>query len=206
MQPLSAAQHHVQSARAVVLVCPLPAGILLESTTTGTALSLFVPPIDVRGRPANPFAVVFALSLCMRLTALTSLCARAAHVACLQLTQHAPMRSWQVNGGQEQRLRRLRRAPRHERDGRTMQPWRVVQGRLAAAASVYRPLLPSSMQHVRRVCRGRAGPRTPHTLGRCRSCWAAFARLGKHVTQEGSDLRDVPNVKKWYNRRVPMLD
>ena len=166
MQPLSAAQHHVQSARAVVLVCPLPAGILLESTTTGTALSLFVPPIDVRGRPANPFAVVFALSLCMRLTALTSLCARAAHVACLQLTQHAPMRSWQVNGRQEQRLRRLRRAPRHERDGRTMPPRHAVHGRLAAATAVYRPLLSSSMRHVGSVRRGCAGSRAPHTFGR----------------------------------------
>lgn len=187
-------------------MCPLPAGILLESMTTGTHLSLFLAPVNVRGRPANPFALVFARSLCVRLTALASHCARSALVVMLAgyLVCSDALVTGVLPPGEAPPPPPPRSVSRW--DGRTTQPWRVVQGGLAAAASPYRPLLPSSMQHVRRVCRGRAGPRTPHTLGRCRSCWAAFARLGKHVTQEGSDLRDVPNVKKWYNRRVPMLD
>ena len=188
-------------------MCPLPAGILLESRTTGTDLSLFLAPVNVRGRPSYPFALVFArVRSAVRLSALASHCARSALVVMLAgyLVCSDALVTGVLPPGEAPPPPPPRSVSRW--DGRTTQPWRVVQGRLAAAASVYRPLLPSSMQHVRRVCRGRAGPRTPHTLGRCRSCWAAFARLGKHVTQEGSDLRDVPNVKKWHDRRVPMLD
>ena len=197
--PLSA-QHYVQSPRAVVCVPPLPhrysyreylwGGSLPRSSSSSWRLSRYVaasPPLFQscslsRSACVRPrlHPVVLALLL----------------LPCLQLTEHAAICFWQAIGHQERRLRRLRHAPRHQRDGCRVPPWHAVHGRLPAAIAVCRLLMPPSVRHACRACRGHVWPRIPRPVGRRRPCWAPLARVRMHGMHEALHMKGVSECGK----------